>query len=121
GVAVEHGGHWLVRVSLSGENLERGLAATEAVIRRFLAEGIGEDELAEKQETIAGSHVVGLATTSGLAARLLVNAERGFPVAYLDEYPALVRALTVDEVNAALRRHLDPDRLHLAVAGTLPA
>lgn len=121
GVAVEHGGHFRVSVSLSGANLERGLAATEEVVRRFVAEGVRADELAEKQETIAGTHVVGLATTGGLAARLLVNAERGFPVAYLDAYPDLVRALTVDAVNEALRRHLDPDRLHLAVAGTLPA
>jgi predicted Zn-dependent peptidase len=121
GVTVEHTGHWCVSVGLSGAHLVRGLAATEAVVRRFVEEGVHEAELAEKQETIAGTHLVGLATTSGLAARLLVNAERGFPVAYLDDYPALVRALTVDEVNAAARRHLHPDRLHLAVAGTFPA
>lgn len=119
-ITVEHGGHWRVAVSLSGANLARGLAETEAVVRAFVEEGIRPDELAEKQETIAGLHVVGLATTSGLAARLLVNAERRFPVAYLDDYPDLVYALTTDAVNDAVRRHLDPDRLHLAVAGTLP-
>jgi predicted Zn-dependent peptidase len=120
GVAVEHGGHWRVAVSLSAANLERGIAATEAVVRRFVEEGVRPEELEEKQETIAGTHVVGLATTSGLAARLLVNAERGFPVAYLDAYPDLVRALTVAEVNDAVRRHLRPDRLHVAAAGTFP-
>ncbi|MDX1419416.1 MAG: pitrilysin family protein, partial [Rubricoccaceae bacterium] len=120
GVTVEHGGHWRISVGLSRENLERGLDATRAEVRRFVEEGLRPDELAEKQETIAGTHVVGLATTTGLAARLLVNAERGFPVAYLDEYPERVRALTVEAVNAAVRRHLDPERLHLAVAGTLP-
>ncbi len=84
-------------------------------------EGVRPDELAEKQETIAGTHVVGLATTGGLAARLLVNAERDFPIGYLDDYPALIHALTVEEVNAAVRRHLRPEALHLTVAGTLPA
>jgi predicted Zn-dependent peptidase len=121
GVAVEHGGHWRVAVGLSGPNLARGIAETEAVVRRFVEEGIRPEELAEKQETIAGTHVVGLATTGGLAARLLVNAERGFPVAYLDDYPDLVRDTTVDAVNDAVRRHLRPDGLHLAVAGTFPA
>jgi hypothetical protein len=28
--------------------------------------------------------------------------------------------LTVEDVNAAVRRHLDADTLHVAVAGTLP-
>ena len=121
GVTVEHAGHWRVSVGLSAERLECGLAATEQEVRRLVEEGVGADELAEKQETIAGTHVVGLATTSGLATRLLVNAERGFPVAYLDAYPELVREQTVEVVNTAIRRHLNPDQLHVVVAGTLPA
>ncbi|NNF56686.1 MAG: insulinase family protein [Rhodothermaceae bacterium] len=120
GIAIEHGGHWRISVSLSQENLEDGIAATEAVVRDFVAQGVTEAELDEKQTTITGSHVVGLATTSGLATRLLVNAERGFPMTYLDEYPDLIHALTVEQVNAAIQRHFDPDALHVAVAGTLP-
>ena len=120
GVTVEHGGHWQVSVTLSQANLERGIEATRAELDRFVRDGLAADELAAVQDTLAGQHVVGLATTSGLAARLLVNAERGFPLDYLDRYPALVRALTLDEVNAAIRRHLRPDDLHVTVAGTLP-
>ena len=120
GIAMEHGGHWRISVSLSQENLEEGITATEAVVHDFVAGGITAAELDEKQTTITGSHVVGLATTSGLATRLLVNAERGFPMTYLDDYPDRINALTVEQVNAAIQRHLDPDALHVAVAGTLP-
>lgn len=121
GVAVEHDGHVRVGATFSQDRLDEGIAATEAVVRTFVEEGVTAEELAEKQTTLAGSHVVGLATTSGLAARLLVNAERGFPVAYLDEYPDRIHALTPEAVNAAVRRHLDPNALHLTVAGTLPS
>jgi len=119
-VAVEHGGHLLVHASLSRERLEEGLAATRAVVEGFVAEGIRADELARVQTTLAGQHAVGLATTGGLAARLLVNAERGFDVGYLDRFPDLVRALTVEAVAAAVRRHIRPADLHVAAAGTLP-
>ena len=68
-----------------------------------------DDELREKLTAIAGGYKVGLATTGGLAASLLVNAERGFPTGYLDDYPALIEALTADQVNAAIARYLDPD------------
>ena len=120
GISVEHGGHWQTAVTLSGANLERGIEATLEQARLFVAEGITEAELEEKATTITGTFKVGLATTGGLATTLLANAERHFDVGYLDRFPRLIEAVTRDAVNAAVRRHLDPDRLHVAVAGTLP-
>jgi len=120
GIAIEHTGYWRVAVSLSSENLQRGIEATQNVVRDFVAGGITADELDEKKTTIAGSHVVGLATTGGLAARLLVNAERGFPVSYLDDYPERVKALSLEEVNRAIQHYFKPEALSTAVAGTLP-
>ena len=120
GPSVEHDGHVRVQVTLSQENLARGIAATRAEIEGFVADGVSDDQLRQTQTTLAGLHVVGLATTSGLAARLLVNAERGFPVIYLDEYPDRIQALTSGEVTEAVRRHLRSADLHESVAGTLP-
>ncbi len=120
GPSVRHDGHVQVQVTLSQENLDRGIAATRAEVEAFVAEGVPETVLAQTLTTLAGTHVVGLATTSGAAARLLVNAERGFDVGYLDRYPDLVRALTADGVTEAVRRHVRPADLHETVAGTLP-
>ena len=121
GMAVEHDGYWRTSITLSQENLERGIEATLEQIRLFAAHGVTDAELREKLTAIAGGYKVGLATTGGLAASLLVNAERGFPTSYLDDYPALIEALTAEDVNAAIARHLDPDLLHVTIAGTLPA
>lgn len=118
--SVHHDGHVRIQVTLSQENLARGITATRTEVEGFVAEGVSADELRQTQTTLVGRHVVGLATTSGLAARLLVNAERGFPLAYLDEYPDLINALTTDEVTAAVRTHLRPADLHESVAGTVP-
>ena len=117
GITREHGGHWQVGVTLSQENVERGIEATLEEVRRFAEGGIREDELQDKQTTITGSFKVGLATTGGLAAALLANAERGFDVDWLDRFPAEVEALALEGVNAALARHLRPDRFQLALAG----
>jgi predicted Zn-dependent peptidase len=121
GVQVEFDGYWRIAVTLSGDALERGIEATLEQVRLFVAEGVTEDELAEKQTTLTGTYKVGLATTGGLATSLLINEERGFGPAYLDRHPRLIEALTCDAVNAAVRRHLDADALHIAVAGTLPS
>ncbi len=117
GITTEYDGHWEVDVTLSRDRLDEGLEATREEVRRFVEDGITEDELAEKKTTITGSYKVGLATTGRLARTLLSNAERGFPVDCLDRFPSLIEALTLEEVNAAIRTHLHPDRLHLALAG----
>jgi len=118
-VAVEHDGHLLVHASLSADRLEEGLGATRAVIDAFASGGILPGELERVKSTLAGQHVVALATTGGLAARLLVNAERGFDVDYLDRFPDLVHSLTKPEVDAAIQRHIRPGNMHVAVAGSV--
>ena len=118
--SVRHDAHLRVSVTLSQENVLRGIAATRAEVDAFVEEGVSEATLAAVRTTLAGTHVVGMATTSGVAARLLVNAERGFDVGYLDRYPELIHALTPEAVTEAVRRHVRPDDLHEAIAGTMP-
>ncbi len=120
GVAAEHDCDLRVSVGLSSPDLDRGLAAVRDEIARFVDGGVDAPTLATAQSTLAGQHVVAMATTGGLAARLLVNAERGFDVAYLDRYPDLVRDLTPEGVSDVLRTHVHPDAFHVTVAGTVP-
>lgn len=121
GVATEYDGHWQIGVTLSRENVERGLEAVRAEVERFVQEGATPDELDEKKTTVTGSFKVGLATTRGLAATLLRNAQRGFPIDYLDRFPRLIESVTLDELHEAVRRHFRPDQLHTALAGDLTA
>lgn len=120
GLSTRYDGHWQVGVTLSQENLERGIEATRAEVQRFVDEGVTAEELATKKTTITGSYTVGLATTKRLAQSILTNAERGFDLDYLDRFPKLIEALTLEEVNAAIQRHFDPSQFHTAMAGTVP-
>ena len=117
-VAVEHDCHMRVSVTLSAPDLERGIEATRTEVARFVEQGVSAEALERTRTALAGRHVVALATTSGFATRLLINAERGFSMAYIDRYPERVAALELDAVNAALRRYVRPDDLHVVAAGT---
>ncbi len=119
GISTDFSGHWHVSVTLSQENVERGVEATAAELERFVNGGVTEEELSDKKTTIVGSFKVGLATTSGLAASLLKNAERGFDVDYLDRFPQEVESVTLEHANDVVRRHFEPARLHTALAGTI--
>ncbi|PQJ35784.1 peptidase M16 [Salinibacter sp. 10B] len=120
GVSTRYSGYWQTSVTLSHDALEEGIAATKDVIRQFVEEGATEDELGSKKTTITGSYAVGLATTQRLAQSILTNAERGFDLDYLDRFPEEIEALTLDDVNEAVRTHLRPEAMHEALAGTQP-
>ncbi len=120
GITPDYEGHWTVGVTLSQENVEKGIEATLDEVRRFVDEGPTVDELEDKQTTITGSFKVGLATTGRLAATLYRYAVQGFGVDYLERFPREVEAVTLDQIGAAMHRHFKPDLFQLALAGTLP-
>ena len=120
GITTEHEGHWQISVTLSGEKLEEGLHAVRAEFERFVEAGISQEELGVAQTTITGSFKVNLATTGGLAAAVLNNAERGFHLSYLDQFPYEIDKVTLAQANEGIRRYLHPQQLQYALAGTIP-
>ena len=114
-------GAWAVQAGFAPELLEQGTAATLRELRRFHADGVTAEELAMFKITLTGSYKVTLSTTEELAGALLTALQRGRGPEWIDEYPRQLQALTLDDVNAAIRRHLDPDRMVMVSAGTLPA
>ncbi len=113
-------GSWQVRATFAPELLGQGLESSRRELRRFRTEGIGAAELAAFKLTLGGSARVSLGSTTVLAKTLLWAAARGYGPEWLDDYPERVEALTLDEVNAAIRKYLDPDRMVTVLAGSLP-
>ncbi len=110
-------GPWAVSVTVNPANVERAIASTMEVLTRYVAEGITSQELEDEKSAFVGSFLVGLGTNGGIAAQLLLAEVFGFGPAYLDHLPEQVRALTRDEVNAAIRTYLHPERLITVIAG----
>ncbi len=110
-------GFWVVGVTLSRENLRRGMEATLAQVRRFVEEGPSAEELRRSKDTICGAYKVGLATSGHLAGALHGHLIHGLPPEYLRTFPAEIDRVTLEEVRKAVQMHLDPDALHVATAG----
>jgi zinc protease len=112
-------GNWLLSVSLAPSMLEDGLAATYQVVKDWYANGVSEEEVAAAIETLNGSYLVGLSTTVAVAGQLHSFVQRGFDPEYIDQYPQLLRSLTADQVNRAIKKYFDPDKLIEVAAGSL--
>ena len=70
--------------------------------------------------TLTGSYKVALATSGGVAGALLNALQRGYGPEWVDAFPRRLEALSLAEVNAAIRQHLDPAKMVTVMAGTLP-
>lgn len=119
GMSANREGAWVTSVTLSQDKLEEGIAVTRDVITNFVENGVSSEELAERKQTMIGSYEVELATTSGVAGRLLLHMNRGWEAERVDSHPERVSAIQTDEVNGAINRMLDARALSLVTAGSL--
>lgn len=115
------GGAWQLSASFAPSLLSKGVAASRRELQSWWQNGITEKELAQRKRGIIGGYQVGLSTTGGLATTILSTVQRGYDLNWLDVYPKAVDALTVSQVNAAIKAHLDPSKMVLVEAGSLSA
>jgi zinc protease len=114
-------GSWDISASFAPALLEKGIASTRRELDKWWKDGVTDQELTARKQGIVGGYLVGLSTTAGLANTILASVQRGYDVSWIDDYPAAVNALTRDQVNAAIKHHLDPSAMVLVKAGSVPA
>lgn len=112
-------GNWTLTASFSPDTLDQGLKATEDVLHDWHANGVSEKETEAAIETLRGAYLVGLSTTNRVAAQLHSFLQRGLEPEYIDQYPLELKNRTAEQVNHAIRRHLDPSNAKRVVAGSL--
>jgi zinc protease len=111
-------GPWLINLGVAAPDLHRAVELTMDVVRRYAAEGPGQEELDDERLAVSGAFKVGLATNTGMAAKLLEILAADLDVERLDRWPAEVLDVSRRRVLEALRRHIRPDDIVIAAAGT---
>ena len=112
-------GPWYIAVSVNPDNVERAIDSALGVLRDYVEHGIRPEELDDEKSSAVGSFKVSLSTNAGLA-RALWNAEfYRLGLDYVERYPELIGRVTVEEVNAAIRKYFRPERLTVVIAGDI--
>ncbi len=110
-------GPWYVAVTVNPRNVERAIESATNVLSGYVENGIRPDELADEKSSAIGSFKVALSTNTGIAEALW-NAEfYSLGADYLDRFPQLVQAVTVEEANTAIRKYFRPECLTAVIAG----
>ncbi len=107
--------------SIQGIAAPQNMARLEAAVReemaRFIRDGITQDELKDSVSGILTQREQGRASDGSVAAMLNSDQRLGRKMLQRAEFEARLKALTVADVNAAIKRHFKPDEMSVYVAG----
>ncbi len=106
-----------IRAGVSPANVDRAVASIDEEVTRLVAEGLTPQELDESRRYLIGSIPRALETNAAIANFLQVGEFFGLGLDYDARLPGLLSAVTMDDVNAAARSVLDPDRATVVIAG----
>jgi len=87
-------------------------------LRRFAEDGLAEADFERIRTFLDRYYALYLQTESRRLGFAIDDAFYGVDEAYLERLRAAWRSLTVQEVNAAIRRHVRPERLHIAMVAS---
>jgi zinc protease len=106
-----------IRCGVSASNVERAVASIDEELSRFAADGPTEKEVADSKRYMVGSIPRMLETNAAIAAFLQTVELFGLGLDYDLRLPTLLGAVTREDVHAAARATLGPDRATVVVAG----
>jgi zinc protease len=111
-------GAWDVSAGVNPSNVLKARDLIQQEIIRFVDKGVTPEELADSQSNFIGRLPLSMESNAGVVNALL-NIERfGLGHDYYRRYPDLVRTVTTEDVLAAARKYLHPEKLAIAIAGS---
>jgi zinc protease len=115
--ATQGAGPFGIVMQVNPRDVDRAVSATRADLEEFITKGITGQELKEAKDYLIGNLPLSLESNSGIAQMLLETEFYHLGLDYVERYPALIRAVTREDVQTMARKHLHPDRLATVIAG----
>jgi zinc protease len=115
--AVDRSATWSVYAIAAPANIAKAEAAMKEELARALKDGFTEAELAAAKSGTLQTRLQTRAQDGALAGGWAFYLHHNRTFAFSKAFEDRLQALTLAEVNAALRKHIDPSRLTIVKAG----
>lgn len=110
---------WTAVAGVAPDAVAAAITAICDEIERLQNEPVPAEELADSKAFRIGSLPMALETNSGLADIITDMELYGLGLDYLLEYPEKIKAISVDDIQAAAQKYLSTQQMGIAVAGAL--
>ncbi len=115
--AMQARGPFMINLQTRAELSEGTLKLVQDILRDYLANGPTQKELDDAKREMVGSFPLTTASNADIVGQLGSMGFYDLPLTYLDDFMSEVQGLTVEQVKAAMARHLDVDKLVIVTAG----
>ena len=99
------------------EQTEQALSLLKRELKKYVKEGPEKKEFKESVSNITGGFPLNIDSNSKLLGYIAMIGFYGLPIDYLDNFIANIKAVDIDEINDALSRRLDPDKMVTVIVG----
>ncbi len=102
-------------------NLSKLKTGVSEELARFVKEGLTEQELLDAKKALQEERKIGRAQDGALASGLLGQLATGRTMAFTQQLDEQIEQASLDTVNRAMRRYIDPSQLRHVYAGDFAA
>jgi zinc protease len=108
-------GAFTVTIQTKNESANEVIAETLKEIRRMQAEPVSDKELNDAKAYLTGSFPLRMDTSAKIAGMLTSIEIYGLGLDYAQKYPALINAVTREDIQRVARKYLQPDNMLIVV------
>jgi zinc protease len=112
-----HAGAFTIGLQTKPEQAEQALTISREVLTQFVREGPTDKELQAAKDNLIGGFALRIDTNRKLLDNVSNIAWNGLPLNYLDTWTAKVQAITRAQIQQAMARVLQPERMATVVVG----
>jgi zinc protease len=110
-------GPFMISLQTRAEQSEGTLGLVRQIVRDYLAEGPTQKELDDAKRELAGSFPLTTASNADIVGQLGAMGFYDLPLTYLQDFMNQAQALSVEQVRAAMAKHLSADDFVVVTAG----
>ena len=110
-------GPFTASLQTRGDRQEQALRVMQDTIRTFIDQGPTPEELEAAQNNISGGFPLRLDSNSKILGYIAMIAYYDLPLDYLDTFVDKVNAVTIEQIRAAFKRRLQPERFVTVMVG----
>jgi zinc protease len=110
------GSVWISRAGVDPQNVERAIDGVIAEVARLQSEPVSADELDDAKRYLTGVLPLALESNDGIASLLHSIEYFDLGLDYVDRYPAIINAITAEQIQTAAQENLDPSDLQIGIA-----
>lgn len=112
-------GHLVVKSTFAPENVETGIIETQKVINNWIENGVSESELTDTKNYFTANYQVSLEKSTTVLAIVSNELRENKNLNYAAEHIKRINESTLDQVNTAIKKYVDPKAFVIIKSGTL--